>query len=164
MHLLRPGARILDLGCCPGSWLQYAVRTAGPKGTVVGIDRNPLPRPVPGARVLVGDAFKVPDAELKGELEAFDVVMSDMAPDTTGIRATDQARSAALFEEALARAERLLAPGGSFVGKIFQGPDLEPLRKRMLSRFAEVRTVKPSGSRPESIEIFIAARGFKAGG
>ena len=66
-----------------------------------------------------------------------------MAPDTTGIRATDQARSVRLFEEALARAERLLAPGGAFVGKIFQGPDIEALKKRMAGRFADVRFIKP---------------------
>jgi 23S rRNA (uridine2552-2'-O)-methyltransferase len=83
-----------------------------------------------------------------------------MAPNTTGVRATDQARSAALFEEALARAERMLAPGGAYVGKIFQGPDLEGIRKRMAGRFSEVRIIKPEGSRPESIEIYLAGKGF----
>src|SRR5712671_6320008 len=100
LHLLRPGTRVLDLGCRPGSWLQYAVATVGPRGVVVGIDRDPLPAPIDGARVLVGDIYKVTDADLLGDLAAFDVVLSDMAPDTTGVRATDQARSAALFEEA----------------------------------------------------------------
>src|SRR4029077_17007939 len=114
LRLLRAGDRVLDLGCRPGSWLQYAVATVGARGAVIGIDRDPLPAPIAGTRVLVGDLFKVSDAELLGTLPAFDVVLSDMAPDTTGVRATDQARSAALFEEALARAERLLAPGGSF--------------------------------------------------
>ena len=94
-----------------------------------------------------GDIFTTPDAELLGPLAAFDVVLSDMAPDTTGVRATDQARSAALFEEALARAERLLAPGGAFVGKLFQGPDVEAIRKRLAARFSEVRTLKPESSR-----------------
>jgi 23S rRNA (uridine2552-2'-O)-methyltransferase len=151
---------VLDLGCKPGSWLQYAVGAVGPHGAVVGIDRDPLPRPVAGARVLRGDIFATADAELLGELPAFDVVLSDMAPDTTGVRATDQARSAALFEEALARAERLLAPGGAFVGKIFQGPDLETLRKRMGARFSEVRLLKPKGSRAQSIEIYLCGKGF----
>ena len=151
---------MLDLGCRPGSWLQYAVGAVGPHGAVVGIDRDPLPRPVAGARVLRGDIFATADAELLGELPAFDVVLSDMAPDTTGVRATDQARSAALFEEALSRAERLLAPGGAFVGKIFQGPDLEALRKRMGARFSEVRLLKPKGSRAQSIEIYLCGKGF----
>ena len=160
LRLLRAGHRVLDLGCRPGSWMQYALGIVGPRGAVVGIDRDPLPAVVPGARVLVGDIYKVDDAELLGVLAAFDVVLSDMAPDTTGVRATDQARSAALFEEALARAERLLAPGGAFVGKIFQGPDLAAIRKRMTGRFAEVRIIKPDSSRAQSIEIYLAGRGF----
>jgi 23S rRNA (uridine2552-2'-O)-methyltransferase len=160
LKLLRTGDRVLDLGCRPGSWMQYAVATVGPRGAVVGIDRDPLPAPIAGTRVLVADLFKVSDAELLGTLPAFDVVLSDMAPDTTGVRATDQARSAALFEEALARAERLLAPGGSFVGKIFQGPDLQGLRQRMAARFAEVRLIKPDSSRAQSIEIYLAGRTF----
>jgi 23S rRNA (uridine2552-2'-O)-methyltransferase len=160
LKLLRRGARVLDLGCRPGSWLQYAVGIVGAAGTVVGIDRDALPTSIDGARVLVGDIFVVPDADLLGDLAAFDVVLSDMAPDTTGVRATDQARSAALFEEALGRAERLLAPGGAFVGKLFQGPDLQALRKRMAARFAEVRIVKPDSSRAQSIEIYLAGKGF----
>jgi 23S rRNA (uridine2552-2'-O)-methyltransferase len=160
LRLLRAGDRVLDLGCRPGSWMQYAVATVGPRGAVVGIDRDALPAVIAGARVLLGDIYKVTDAELLGDLAAFDVVLSDMAPDTTGVRATDQARSAALFEEALTRAERLLAPSGAFVGKIFQGPDLQAIRKRMSARFAEVRLIKPDSSRAQSIEIYLAGRGF----
>ena len=160
VRLLRAGDRVLDLGCRPGSWMQYARQVVGPHGAVVGIDRDPLPQPIPGTRVLVGDVFAVTDAELLGELKAFDVVLSDMAPNTTGVRATDQARSAALVEEALARAERLLAAGGAFVAKIFQGPDLEAIRKRLAARFGEVRIVKPDSSRAQSIEIYLAAKGF----
>ncbi|HVR64156.1 MAG TPA: RlmE family RNA methyltransferase [Polyangia bacterium] len=160
LRLLRPGARVLDLGCRPGSWLQYAVRAVGARGVVVGIDRDPLPAPIGGARVVVGDIFKVTDADLLGDAAAFDVVLSDMAPDTTGIRATDQARSAALFEEALARAERLLAPGGAFVGKLFQGPDLPAIRKRMAGHFGAVRILKPDSSRAQSIEIYLAGTSF----
>jgi 23S rRNA (uridine2552-2'-O)-methyltransferase len=159
-QLLRPGDRVLDLGCAPGSWLQYAVAAVGPSGAVVGIDRGPLPRPIAGARTLVGDAFTVSDAELLGDLAAFDVVLSDMAPDTTGIRATDQARSAALVEEALARAERLLAPAGAFASKIFQGPDVPAIRKRMASLFSDVRLVKPEASRPGSTELYLVGKGF----
>ena len=158
--MIRAGDRVLDLGCRPGSWLQYALKVVGPHGAVVGIDRDPLPKPIPGARVMQGDIFTTPDAELLGTLAAFDVVLSDMAPNTTGTRATDQARSALLFDEALTRAERLLAPGGAFVGKIFQGPDVEALRKRMAGRFSDVRTLKPEGSRAASIEIYLAGKGF----
>jgi 23S rRNA (uridine2552-2'-O)-methyltransferase len=160
LRLLRAGDRVLDLGCRPGSWLQYALKVVGPHGAVVGIDRDPLPQPIPGARVLCADLYTAADGELLGELKAFDVVLSDMAPNTTGIRATDQARSAALVEEALGRAERLLAPGGAFVAKIFQGPDVEAIRKRMAARFSDMRTLKPEGSRAQSIEIYLAGKGF----
>jgi 23S rRNA (uridine2552-2'-O)-methyltransferase len=160
LRLLRSGDRVLDLGCRPGSWLQYARQKVGAFGAVVGIDREALPAPVPGTRVIVGDVFTATDGELLGDLAAFDLVLSDMAPDTTGIRATDQARSVRLFEEALARAVRLLAPGGAFVGKIFQGPDTEALKKQMAAHFADVRFIKPEGSRRESIEMFLAGKGF----
>ena len=160
LRLLRAGDRVLDLGCRPGSWLQYARSVVGPHGLVVGIDRDPLPQPVPGTRFMRGDIYETTDAELLGEAKAFDVVLSDMAPDTTGIRSADQARSASLFEEALGRAERLLAPAGAFVGKIFQGPDVEALRKRMQKRFGDVKLVKPEGSRQESLEVYLVGKGF----
>jgi 23S rRNA (uridine2552-2'-O)-methyltransferase len=160
LRVFHPGNRVLDLGCRPGSWMQFARQRVGTFGAVVGIDRHPLPSPVAGARALVGDIYTATDAELLGDLAAFDVVLSDMAPDTTGIRATDQARSAALVEEALARAERLLAPGGAFVAKVFQGPDVPIIRKRMEAKFAEVRLVKPEGSRAESTEIYLVGKGF----
>ncbi|HXU82545.1 MAG TPA: RlmE family RNA methyltransferase [Polyangia bacterium] len=160
VRLLRAGDRVLDLGCRPGSWLQYARQVVGPHGLVVGIDRDPLPQPVPGTRFLRGDIYETTDEELLGEAKAFDVVLSDMAPDTTGIRSADQARSASLFEEALKRAERLLAPAGAFVGKIFQGPDVDALRKRMQKRFGDVKLLKPEGSRQESIEVYLVGKGF----
>jgi 23S rRNA (uridine2552-2'-O)-methyltransferase len=160
LRLLRPGDRVLDLGCRPGSWMQYARAVVGVHGHVVGIDRDPLPQPIPGTRFLRGDIYETTDGELLGDLKAFDVVLSDMAPDTTGIRSADQARSANLVEEALGRAERLLAPAGAFVAKIFQGPDVDKLRKRMQQRFSEVKLLKPEGSRQESLEIYLAGKGF----
>jgi 23S rRNA (uridine2552-2'-O)-methyltransferase len=160
MRLLRAGDRVLDLGCRPGSWMQYARQVVGVHGNVVGIDRDPLPQPVPGTRFLRADIYETTDEELLGDLKAFDVVLSDMAPDTTGIRSADQARSANLFEEALKRAVKLLAPAGSFVGKIFQGPDVDKLRKQMAARFSEVKLLKPEGSRQESIEVYLVGKGF----
>ena len=85
-RLLRPGERVLDLGCRPGSWLKYAAGVVGRLGTVIGLDRAPLPAEIPGARALVGDVFTITDEELLGDLRAFDAVLSDMAPDTIGVR------------------------------------------------------------------------------
>ena len=159
-RLLHPGDRVLDLGCRPGSWLKYVLGVVGAHGLAVGLDRAPLDTPVAGARTVVGDVFTVTDGELLGDARAFDVVLSDMAPDTTGIRSTDQARSAELVKEALGRAERLLAPGGALVAKIFQGPDVASLRKRMQTRFSEVHLVKPEASRAASTELYLVGKGF----
>ncbi len=163
VRLFHPGARVLDLGCRPGSWLQYAVKAVGPHGVVVGVDRLPLPKPVPGARLLVADIYELSDEQLLCGLAAYDVVLSDMAPDTTGIRATDQARSAGLVEEALGRAERLLAPLGALVAKVFQSPEVEKLRQRMGVRFAEVRLLKPEASRQQSTEVYLVGKSFGPG-
>jgi 23S rRNA (uridine2552-2'-O)-methyltransferase len=160
VRLFHPGARVLDLGCRPGSWMQYAVKVVGPLGKVVGVDRLALPAPVPGAQVIIADIYTLSDEEILCGLAAYDVVLSDMAPDTTGIRATDQARSANLVAEALARAERLLAPLGCFVAKIFQSPEVEDLRKRMALRFADVRLLKPEASRQQSTELYLVGKSF----
>src|SRR5688572_5471990 len=159
-QLLKPGGRVLDLGCRPGSWLQYAADKVGPGGALVGIDRTPLDIVIPGARILVGDVFAIEPKELLGELRAFDVVLSDMAPDTTGIRNVDQARSEGLFERALDLAEATLAPTGDFVGKLFQGPDFQKLIARCRARFTRVKVVKPVGSRQASIEQYVVALGY----
>jgi 23S rRNA (uridine2552-2'-O)-methyltransferase len=161
-HLIRPGGRVLDLGCRPGSWLKYAAGLVGPRGAVVGLDLTPLDRGVAGARVVVGDVYTVPLAELLGELPGFDVVLSDMAPDTSGIRSVDQARSEALFERALDLALTTLVPGGHFVGKLFQGPDRERLLGRARAAFTKAQMVKPEASRKESIEQYIVAVGRRA--
>jgi 23S rRNA (uridine2552-2'-O)-methyltransferase len=165
-HLFAKGDRVLDLGCAPGSWLQYAGTRVGPTGALVGIDRAAITG-VARARLLVGDVFAVTADELRGDLPGlpgagyFNVVLSDMAPDTTGIRHVDQARSEALFERALELALALLAPGGHFVGKLFQGPDFKVLIDRCRAAFDEVRTVKPESSRQFSIEQYVVAKGRK---
>ena len=140
--------------------MQYAVKVVGQHGKVVGVDRMPLPTPVPGAHVIVADVYTLSDEQLLCGLAAYDVVLSDMAPDTSGIRATDQARSAALVEEALGRAERLLAPLGAFVAKVFQSPEVAGLRGRMATRFSDVRLLKPESSRGESAELYLIGKGF----
>jgi 23S rRNA (uridine2552-2'-O)-methyltransferase len=159
--LFRRGARVLDLGCRPGSWLQYASKLLGSEAQLVGVDRTPLDLVMPGLRMLVGDIFDLSNADLLGPLAAFDVVMSDMAPDTSGVRSADQARSETLFERALWVAEQTLAPGGNFVGKLFQGPDFRNLVKHARTLFADVRIIKPQGTRKESIEQYIVGLGRK---
>jgi 23S rRNA (uridine2552-2'-O)-methyltransferase len=171
--LLAHGDRVLDLGCAPGSWLQHAAQKVGAPatGALVGIDRTEIPA-VGGARILVGDVMKVTPEELLGPLPAFDVVLSDMAPDTSGIRSMDQARSEALFERAFEIAVLTLrgpsAPGpgkakrgGHFAGKLFQGPEFPNIIKLCRTRFDEVRLCKPESSRQASIEQYVVCLGFK---
>src|SRR5436190_18881973 len=146
-HLLHPGDRVLDLGCAPSSWLQYARTKVGERGVLVGLDRAPLRNGPVGARIEVGDVMTIDVAKLTGALPAFDVVLSDMAPDTSGVRSLDQARSEALFERALEIAKQVLAPGGNFVGKLFQGPDFKKLTEDVRLSFAKMKTVKPESSR-----------------
>ncbi|RMH40041.1 MAG: RlmE family RNA methyltransferase [Deltaproteobacteria bacterium] len=165
--LLRPGARVLDLGCRPGSWLQYCRQRGA--SALVGVDRSPLDIDVPGARIVVGDVHAVEPAALLAELALagapadarFDVVLSDMAPDTSGIRHADQARSEALFERALWIARHTLTRGGHFVGKLFQGPEFQRLVADCRASFDAVKMVKPKGSRQQSIEQYVVARGFR---
>lgn len=159
--VLSEGDRVLDLGCAPGSWLQYARQRTGERGVLVGVDRGNVAKVPPGTRVVVGDVMSIGIDELRGELTAFDVVLSDMAPDTSGIRSLDQARSEALFERALEIAEAVLAPGGAFVGKLFQGPDFKKLTERVRARFAIAKTAKPESSRQISIEQYVIGKGFR---
>jgi len=155
------GHRVLDLGCAPGSWLQYAEKKIGDRAVLVGLDRAPVPGAPPKARIVVGDVLTIDVKELCGDVPAFDVVLSDMAPDTTGIRNLDQARSEALFERALEIATLVLAPGGNFVGKLFQGPEFKRLNEAVRARFASAKTMKPASSRQISIEQYVIGKGFR---
>jgi 23S rRNA (uridine2552-2'-O)-methyltransferase len=154
--------RVVDLGAAPGGWTQVAVRAVGPKGQVVALDILPMD-PVPGATVLQAD-FSEPGAEeavraaLHGQA---DLVLSDMAPNTTGHGATDHIRILALAETALEAASAMLAPGGAFVCKLFQGGADRTLLERLKRDFARVRHVKPPASRKESREIYVVAQGFR---
>jgi 23S rRNA (uridine2552-2'-O)-methyltransferase len=160
--IFEPGMyRVLDLGCAPGSWLQYAEKKIGDRAVLVGMDRAPVPGAPPRARVVVGDVLDIDIKELCGDVPAFDVVLSDMAPDTSGIRSMDQARSEALFERALQIATLVLAPGGNFVGKLFQGPDFKKLNETVRAQFVTAKSVKPASSRQISIEQYVIGKGFR---
>jgi len=159
--LFKPGQRVLDLGCAPGSWLQYARTKVGDRGLLVGLDRGPLRGDTSGARIVVGDVMSIDVKELLGDLTQFDVVLSDMAPDTSGIRSLDQARSEALFERALEIATLTLSAGGNFVGKLFQGPDFKKLTEAVRTQFDVGKTAKPESSRQMSIEQYVVGKGFK---
>ncbi len=156
-HLFRRGMRVLDLGAAPGSWSLGAAEKVGPEGLVLGCDIQPVRTDFPPqVSFMLEDVFhRSPAFEAKlAELGPFDVVMSDMAPGTTGARFTDQCRSLELAQEAFGLARERLKPGGSFVVKIFMGPDIQELLAPMRRAFATVRTFKPKSSRQESKETF----------
>jgi 23S rRNA (uridine2552-2'-O)-methyltransferase len=157
-HMFRPGMKVLDLGAFPGSWTAYAAQKVAPAGRVLGLDITPFKGALPpNAEMRTQDVMSPElDAELGGQ--RFDVVLSDMAPSTSGHRFSDQARSHALFMRALEIAELLLVPGGHFVGKIFQGPDFEEARAAVARLFEEVKIIKPPATRTESIETFLIGR------
>jgi 23S rRNA (uridine2552-2'-O)-methyltransferase len=161
VQLLRRGQRVLDLGASPGSWTQYAAQKVGREGKVVGIDLNPprigLP---PHVSFQALDVFKL-DALAEYGPQSFDVVMSDMAPHTSGQRHRDQFGSYELYIRALEIAGQVIAEGGAFVGKIFQGAELEQARNSTRERFKNVRIIKPDASRAESYEIFLVGLGAK---
>lgn len=164
IRLLKPGMRVVDLGAAPGGWTQVAVQAVGPKGQVVGIDILPMD-PVPGATVLQGD-FTEQDAEdrtIAAMGGRADVVLSDMAPNTTGHQATDHLRIMALAEIGLDFARRVLAPGGAFVAKVFQGGTEKDMLATLKRDFAVVRHVKPPASRKDSAELYVVATGFRGG-
>jgi 23S rRNA (uridine2552-2'-O)-methyltransferase len=131
------------------------VHKRSPNAQLVGLDREPLDVTIPNSVIHVGDVYTIDPRELVGELGAFDVVLSDIAPDTSGVRAADQARSEGLFERALEIAEQTLAPGAHFLGKLFQGADWQRLTGRVRAGFAEMKTIKPDSSRKESIEQYV---------
>ena len=162
-RLFRKGHLILDLGASPGSWMQYLSGRVGEKGLIVGVDRN-LPRqaPVPSSRFLQRDVFDVSAEELRGIVNAFDAVVSDLAARTTGDRDGDHTRSMALCGRALELALQTLKPGGAFVCKMFQGGGSKVFLDGIRKHFDMVKTQKPSASRGESREVFVVALGFRA--
>jgi 23S rRNA (uridine2552-2'-O)-methyltransferase len=159
-RLIRRGALVVDLGAAPGGWTQIAVQRGA--GRVVGVDLLVVD-PVPGAVMLQGD-FTEPEvqerlvAELGGKA---DLVLSDMAPNTTGHAATDHLRIMALAEAALEFAVEVLAEDGGFIAKVFQGGAEKTMLERLKRRFAAVRHAKPPASRKESSELYVVATGFR---
>ncbi len=162
--IFKQGMRVLDLGAAPGSWCLGAVKMIGPSGSILGADiqdtDTQFPANVTFVREDVFNRSPAFEAELRSR-SPFHVVMSDMAPSTTGHRGTDQARSAALVEQALALALQYLIKGGSFVVKVFMGPDVQSLAKTMRAHFTTVKAFKPDSSRSESMETFYIGLGFK---
>lgn len=162
-RLFFPGAKVLDLGACPGSWTLWAAERVGARGQVLAIDLNPAGTAFPGhVTYLLGDLLD-PEPDIRealARLGPFDVVLSDMAPKTTGHKFTDQVRSLELCQAALGVARKRLKPGGALVVKIFQGPDAPAYLAELKTCFASVRVVKPKSSRSESKEIFYVGIGF----
>ena len=155
-NLIKKGYRILDLGCSPGSWLIYAAELTGKKGRVIGVDLKPLSVKIPSnAKVYTADILSIDDEfyELTGK--DFNVILSDMAPATTGNKSVDAARSFNLCEAALSIAQKTLLPGGSFVCKIFQGEDFKKFSDSVKACFKKSKIFKPQSSRKASKEIYI---------
>lgn len=163
-RLLKPGMKVLDLGAAPGSWSLGVAEKVGSKGLVLACDIQSTETAFPPQVLFMQeDVFRRSAAfETKlAELGPFDLVISDMAPRTTGTRFTDQARSLELTLEALAVACLHLKQGGNFVVKIFMGPDIQDLLAPMRKAFSSVKSFKPKSSRAESKETFFTGLGFR---
>lgn len=162
-RLIRKGDRVLDLGAAPGSWLEHIVDTIGPEGVACAVDLKPIHKKFKGIahfkmmdiRDFVGDEFAdvVPDK--------FNVIVSDMAPNTSGVRIVDQTRSLELCECVFDLAKRLLKPHGNFVCKIFYGPDTEQFKNRVGEHFKTAKIRKPDACRDESFETYVIGLDFQ---
>ena len=163
-RIIRKGDQVLDLGCSPGSWLLYAAEQTGEHGKVLGIDLKPLTIKIPSrvetfeADILTIDRAWIENENMTGR---FNVVLSDMAPATTGNKMIDAERSYQLCQAALNIAQMALRPGGSFFCKIFQGEEFKKFSDTVRSRFRTHKIFKPQSSRKESKEIFIIGMRFR---
>ena len=159
--LIRKGDRVLDLGCFPGSWSQYAISKVGKQGDVVGIDlHTPKAFSPPNFRCIKGDIETIEVAWLAAEIQSRNVVLSDLAPPTTGIRATDATRSMSLAEKAARIGQALLKSKGHFVCKIFDGEDLKSFKSNISPSFKQVRLFRPEATRKRSREVYLVGTGF----
>lgn len=161
-RILQPAMKVVDLGAAPGGWSQYATQIVGHKGRVVASDILPID-PLPFVEFVLGDfredAVLAAILQLLGDDKA-DVVISDMAPNMSGVDAVDQPRAIHLCELALDMAGRVLKPNGTFLVKLFQGEGSEAFIKAVRSRFKTVKIRKPAASRPRSREVYVLAQGF----
>ncbi len=162
-HLFKSGDKVLDLGCHPGSWMQYAAKRIGGKGLVIGIDLAETSPPADNSRTLCGDIYDITAEQIGEDETSFAVVMSDMAPNTSGIKNVDQLRSAALAERALELALTFCKPGGHFVVKIFMGPDEPKIYNMIREHFTRALRYKPDASRSESSESYLVGLERKPG-
>lgn len=161
-QIIHKGNLVLDLGCSPGSWLQYASKKVGKKGQVLGVDLQPVNHPMPvHVKVLQADIFDLTAKDLAMDGGLVDVFLSDMAPKTTGIRTIDSQRSFALNQQVMSLAIELLCPQGTLLVKSFQGAHLEELRSAFGESFDKVKLCKPKSSRAESVEIYLLGQGKK---
>ncbi len=158
VRLLRSGQRVLDLGAAPGSWSLYAAERVGPNGRVVAIDLQPISqRFAANVTVLCGDALTL-EAGLLEEHAPYDVVLSDMAPSTSGSKVADQARSHELFMRALHIAQAVGRPRSAFVGKLFMGPDFAVAQRAVADQYGRSIVIRPRGTRQNSSEVFLVGQ------
>ena len=160
-RLLRPGMVVVDLGAAPGGWSQYAAKVLNGKGSVFALDVLPMAA-LPGVRFILGDFREpAPLAELRQALDGrpVDLVMSDMAPNMSGIDAVDQPRQLHLAELALEFSHEVLRPGGVLLAKVFQGAGFDEFLRSVRREFASVRMKKPPASRARSAEMYLLASG-----
>jgi 23S rRNA (uridine2552-2'-O)-methyltransferase len=164
-RILRPGQRVIDLGCWPGGWLQVASRAVGPGGRVVGVDLAAIDPPLELANVIALSGDLSEPAVLEAILAAAggpaDVVLSDAAPKLTGVRATDRAREEALLEGIEAALPALLRPGGGLLLKLMEGPEAQAVEKRLRARFDSHRSLRPDASRKGTTERYWLGQGFQ---
>jgi 23S rRNA (uridine2552-2'-O)-methyltransferase len=162
-RVIRPGDQVLDLGASPGSWSQFASQKIGDKGKLLGVDLKKVFLSMPNAVFIKGDILNLdlgPTLEKYGFTHPFDVIISDMAPDTTSSRFTDQMKSLELCEMALDTAHRLLKPGGNFVCKIFDSGDAMGFRDELKKHFKTVQLLRPKSVQNSSKEFFMIGMGY----
>lgn len=163
--VLKAGMKVVDFGYYPGSWIQYTSRVIGDNGIVVGIDIQEVNKKLSGVknvRVYQQSIFDVTDLTQLGVEDQFDVVLSDMAPSTTGIKTVDQARSLDLVESVFGVLPRFLRPGGNFVIKVFDSQSAQDYLKAQKNLFGEFHFLKPKSTRSVSKEFFVIGKNFKA--
>ena len=161
VRLLKGGQKVLDLGAAPGSWSLYASQKVGPSGRVLAIDLQDIRQGFPpNVKVTQGDALTLENASLS-EFAPYDVVLSDMAPNTSGSKVRDQAYSFELCMRALDVAHALGKPGSHFVAKIFMSDDFKEARRVAGERYERSQVIRPEGTRRQSSEVFIVGLGLK---